>query len=93
MNHSSAHTYRLRCVYYLGFDGYLVKIDTGDDDDTCKRYLHLLLWLLNELNQIIENELQDFQQEEQKNPPSTHQNEHTAPRLSPDVLSIGMKCG
>jgi len=59
---------------------------TGDDHVT-NRYIRLVYWLLAKLNSTIKQEVELFEARQSENLPSV-KNEHTAPPLRPDVLSI-----
>ena len=56
--------------------------------DVCDGYLHTLYWLLTRLNSLIQSEMEEFLKHSEE-PTPTKKTEYTAPRLSPDVLSVG----
>lgn len=60
-----------------------------ESDDASEQYLSTLYGLLGRLNDVIHTEMEAFRHEEETNPAQARKTEHTAPRLSPDVLSIG----
>lgn len=59
--------------------------------DICRSYLHTLLRLLHHLNTRVSSLMEEFEKESQSicTTMTTAQQEHSAPKLSPDVLSIG----
>ena len=77
--------YKILCVYVL----VPIEITECDSSDICGKYLATIYRLLSELNDVIRKDMEDFSAQEKTTPTQIKKSERTAPRLSPDVLSVG----